>query len=74
MDQKEKNRKAMPQVTAWIDEMRECFPELTVTYAKEGGMELGQPPERGYSNFQLDRPSVTGSLSVKPDRKGVRCK
>ena len=58
MNQKEKNRKAMPQVTQFIDSMREEFPDLQVTYAKEGGMELGQSPERGYSNFQLNRRSV----------------
>lgn len=70
MSEKEKNRKNMPLCTAFIDEMREYFPDLQVTYARENGIELGQSPERGCSDFVLQ--SEIDSSSVKPDRKGVK--
>ena len=63
MSQKEKNRKNMPLCTAFIDLMREEFPYLTVTYAKEGGLELGTKPEPGCSDFiigeYLEKPKKT---------------
>jgi hypothetical protein len=38
------NRLRMPQVTAWVDEMRAAFgDDVRVTYAREGGFVVGKP-------------------------------
>lgn len=34
----------MPTVTAWIDEMRESFPNLVIERAAENGHEWGEKP------------------------------
>jgi hypothetical protein len=44
---KEDNRKAMPNVAAIVDEFREEFGEITVTYAEENGIIKGKIGERG---------------------------
>ena len=40
--EREKNQQAMPLCAAFVAEMREHFPELTVTYASENGIEKGK--------------------------------
>ena len=39
---KAENRAAMPIVTEFVDAMREEFGEITVTFASEGGRDVGQ--------------------------------
>lgn len=41
------NRRLMPQVTAWVDEARELFGDVTVAYASEGGVTMGQKSPEG---------------------------
>jgi hypothetical protein len=48
MSAKERNRQAMPNVAAMIDEWREHFPTLKVIWAKDlvTGVEVGKPSWR----------------------------
>ncbi|WP_332815965.1 hypothetical protein [Ramlibacter sp.] len=41
---KSRNRARMPTVAKLVDEYREVFPGLKVTYASEGGVTLGRCP------------------------------
>jgi hypothetical protein len=43
-----KNRALMPQCAAFVDSMREAFGEVTVTYAKENGIEKGKKDQEGF--------------------------
>lgn len=36
------NRARMPQIAAWVDEVKAVFPDAKVTYAKEGKYEFGE--------------------------------
>lgn len=36
------NRARMPQVAAWVDEVKAVFQDAKVTYAKEGKYEFGE--------------------------------
>lgn len=40
---RENNRDSMPVVAALVDDFRAIFGDVKVTYAKEGGRELGKP-------------------------------
>ena len=41
-DKKTQNRHKMPNVAQIVDEFREYFPDLQVTWAKEGEHEIGR--------------------------------
>ncbi len=43
----DKNRQQMPNVAAIVDEFREAFQDITVTYAEENGIVKGKQGERG---------------------------
>jgi hypothetical protein len=43
----DKNRQQMPNIAAIVDEFREAFGEITVTYAEENGIIKGKVGERG---------------------------
>lgn len=43
----ERNRAAMPQVTAIVDEWRKHAPGMRVTHAREAGRVIGSPGDRG---------------------------
>lgn len=47
MSQADDNRRKMPTVAAFVDEVRAVFGDCKVVYAKENGIELGRRPERG---------------------------
>lgn len=61
----EENRRLMPCITAWIDEIRAFFPGATVAYAKEGGVVMGAPMVGG---VKLSETSISGSFSVKANK------
>ena len=42
MSERDRNRERMPQVAAFVDELRALFGPVTVEYASEGGLELGK--------------------------------
>lgn len=42
---REENRKTMPVVTRIVDDFKELFGDVKVTYANEGGRELGKRDE-----------------------------
>lgn len=39
--QRKKNRERMPEVTAFVDEVRAVFGEVKILYAREGDYEVG---------------------------------
>ena len=47
MSERDRNRERMPQVAAWVDGLREVFGPVTVLYAQEGGVELGERQPQG---------------------------
>jgi hypothetical protein len=47
-ESKMNNRKLMPQCAAWVDDIRNHFGEVTVTYAKENGIEKGKKDQEGF--------------------------
>jgi hypothetical protein len=49
---KEKNRQLMPQCAAWVDDIRNHFGEVTVTYAKENGIEKGKKDQEGFPSYR----------------------
>lgn len=42
----EENRRRMPKVAEFVDEVRKYFPGAKVIYAREGDIEVGKRPER----------------------------
>ena len=44
-DEAARNRAAMPQFAAWLDELRRVFGPVRVLWAREGGVEVGRRPE-----------------------------
>ena len=42
MSERDRNRERMPQVAAFVDQVRELFGPVTVEYASENGLELGK--------------------------------
>lgn len=40
---RDNNRNAMPEIARVVDDFRAVFGDVKVTYAKEGGKELGKP-------------------------------
>jgi hypothetical protein len=45
--EKAANRRAMPTVAGWVDQLREHFPTCRVVWATEGGHRVGQVPTSG---------------------------
>jgi len=45
-EQAKKNRDKMPQIAAFMDELKQFIPEAKVVYAKEGGIEIGNQDEK----------------------------
>lgn len=46
-EKRAENRRRMPQVTAWVDEAREVFGDVTVAFASEGGVTMGRRSPEG---------------------------
>ena len=58
---REENRKNMPTVTAWVDQMRALYgQDCKVTYACENGIELGEKPVEG-----LDVGLIPGVVEIE---------
>lgn len=45
--QAEENRRAMPTVAGWVDQVRAVFVDAQVVFASEGGITFGQPSPAG---------------------------
>lgn len=56
------NRRLMPQVTQWVDEMREAFGDVSVAYASEGGRTIGKKSEDG---VKLSETTIRGDAFVE---------
>lgn len=52
-EKRAENRRRMPQVTAWVDEAREVFGAVSVAYASEGGVTMGQKSPEGFPCLPL---------------------
>ena len=59
------NRKAMPQVTAWVDSTREVFGDVRVVYASEAGRTIGA---KGPDGVKLSE-TLVGPWNRKKDEK-----
>jgi hypothetical protein len=46
IEQAKRNREKMPQIAAFMDELKQFIPEAKVVYAKEGGIEIGNKDEK----------------------------
>jgi hypothetical protein len=51
-ESKMNNRKLMPTVAAWVDDIRNHFGEVTVTYAKENNLEKGKKDQEGFPSYR----------------------
>jgi len=70
-EQAEANRRAMPQVSAWLDDLRQTFPNAMVKYAREGGRTAGRKREfyEVAANQIVLKPSTTkGTEPCKPHK------
>ncbi|MBK0392103.1 hypothetical protein [Ramlibacter algicola] len=65
---KSRNRARMPTVAKLVDEYREVFPGLKVTYASEGGVTLGAVRE---AKTFSGSPPATASLLEDGDDQGA---
>lgn len=62
----EDNRRKMPTVAAFVDEVREFWPDARVIYASENGITLGKKPDLSSSiiagdAWYVDKPRSRGS-------------
>lgn len=63
----EENRRRMPVVASVVDEFKSVFgdDQVTVTYAKEGWIEMGK---KGQEGIKLSETVVSGSYAKKGKR------
>ncbi len=48
-----RNRAEMPLIAVFVDQVRAEFGDITVTYARENGIERGKVVERGLNLTQI---------------------
>jgi hypothetical protein len=65
---REQLRAIMPEVTAFFDKMNAEFPGSKVVYAREGGLEIGEPSPPGVVPYIDPTPIET------PLQKAIRMK
>lgn len=63
----EENRRRMPVVASVVDEFKSVFgdDQVTVTHAKEGGIEMGK---KGPEGIKLSETVISGSYAKKGKR------
>lgn len=74
--QAEANRRSMPTVTAWLDEVRQTFPDARIRFAQEAGHTVGTAlGSRGVSadKMALDQRAAP-ARTHEPVSKALRTK